>query len=143
MSKQLKILERISFTATRWIGTPYSLILHTLLFTGAFLAIKFGASLDDVLLILTTAVSLEAIYLAILIQITVNRNTESLEEVEENLEDIQEDVKGLEEDIEDIQEEDQKDDKREIKTQEFLKDIEEDLNKLLEDIEHLKIRKKT
>ena len=39
--------------------------------------------------LLTTAVSLEAIYLSIFIQMTVNRNTQSLEEVEEDIEGIQ------------------------------------------------------
>jgi len=34
---------------------------------------------------------------------TVNKNTESLEDVEEDIEDIQEDVQGLEKDVEEIQ----------------------------------------
>ncbi len=56
------------------------------------------------MLILTTAVSLEAIYLSLFIQMTVNRNTASLKDVTEDLGEIQEDVKDLEEDFGEIQE---------------------------------------
>lgn len=86
------ILEKISFRLTDWVGTPISLIIHTLLFVGIFALRYLGVTTDYILLILTTAVSLEAIYLSIFIQMTVNRNTESLEEVEEDIEDIQEDA---------------------------------------------------
>src|SRR5688572_11487504 len=87
------------------IGSVPSLILHTVFFVGFFLVAVFGfASLEIVLLVLTTLVSLEAIYLAIFIQITVNRHTQSLLEVEEDIDEIQEDVEELGEDVEDIQE---------------------------------------
>lgn len=85
-------LEKISVKMTEWVGTPWSLILHTLLFAGIFILRQFGFSRDYILLLLTTAVSLEAIYLSIFIQMSVNRATESLEEVEEDIEDIQEDA---------------------------------------------------
>ena len=48
---------------------------------------------------------MEAIYLAIFIQMTVNRNTESIEDIEEDIEDIQEDVEELSEDVEELSEE--------------------------------------
>jgi chromosome segregation ATPase len=54
--------------------------------------------------VLTTVVSLEAIYIANLIQFTVNRNTQSLKEVEEDIDEIQEDVEELGEDVDEIQE---------------------------------------
>ena len=91
-TRKLTPLEKISFKLTDWVGTPVSLIVHTLFFAGIFALRKFGITTDYLLLILTTAVSLEAIYLSIFIQMTVNRNTESLEEVEEDIEGIQEDV---------------------------------------------------
>ena len=91
-NKNFAPLEKASFKLTEWIGTPVSLILHTLLFVGIFALRFIGVTTDYILLGLTTAVSLEAIYLSIFIQMTVNRNTESLEEVEEDIEDIQEDV---------------------------------------------------
>ena len=96
-SRNFAPLEKASFKLTGWIGTPISLILHTLFFIGIFALRRFGVTTDYILLILTTAVSLEAIYLSIFIQMTVNRNTESLEEVEEDIEDIQEDVTEEEE----------------------------------------------
>ncbi len=98
------VLERLSVKVTDWVGTPYSLVVHTFFFIGIFALKFFGYPIDQILLILTTAVSLEAIYLAILIQMTVNRNTASLEAVEDDIEDIQEDVEDLEEEVEDISE---------------------------------------
>ena len=84
-----------------------------------------GIHIDTILLILTTAVSLEAIYLAIFIQMTVNRTTVSLEEAKEDIEDIAEDVEDLEENVEDISED--------------VEDISEDI----EEIHKKKILKKT
>lgn len=97
VSPKLVPLQRISIKLTEWIGTPYSLIAHTIFFIAIFALRRFGVTTDYILLVLTTAVSLEAIYLSIFIQMTVNRNTESLEDVEENLEDIQEDADEEEE----------------------------------------------
>ncbi len=90
------LLEKISFKLVDWVGTPLSLIVHTLLFVGIFSLSFFGINTNYLLLILTTAVSLEAIYLSIFIQMSVNRNTESLEEVEEDIEDIQEEALEVE-----------------------------------------------
>src|ERR1700761_3635872 len=76
-----------------WVGSPASLVIHTIVF-----AVFFAASLlklvawELMLLVLTTAVSLEAIYLAIFIQMSVNRQGASLREVEEDVESIQENV---------------------------------------------------
>ena len=72
------VLEKVSVQLTQWVGTPLSIILHTLFFIGIFALSLFGWTLDKILLVLTTAVSLEAIYLAIFIQMTVNRQSESL-----------------------------------------------------------------
>ena len=90
---------------TSWVGSVSSLIVHTGLFIAIFLlGVAHVASWEILLLVLTTVVSLEAIYLAILIQFTVNRQTESLKGVEEDIEEIQEDVEDITEDVEDIQE---------------------------------------
>ena len=103
--------EKMSAIATRWIGSVESLVVHTILFVGVFSLAFFGFDFDRILLILTTLLSFEAIYLAIFIQMTVNRNTIQLHEVgkgigeiSEDIEDIQEDVEEISEDIEDIQE---------------------------------------
>ncbi len=137
---------------TTWIGSPISIVVHTLFFIGAFALILFGISFNDVLLALTTVVSLEAIYLAIFIQMTVNRNTQSLQEVEEDIDEIQEDVQEIErdidevqedveeiqEDVEDIQEEDAAEERDEVKTTLVLEDISQRLQTLMKDIEALK-----
>jgi uncharacterized protein YoxC len=64
----------------------------------------FGISSSDVLLILTTVVSLEAIYLSIFIQMTVNQHSEELEEVSEDIEEIQENVEDIQGNVDEIQE---------------------------------------
>jgi low affinity Fe/Cu permease len=118
-------IERISIKVTKWIGTPWSIIVHTILFIGIFSLRFFGFRVEDILLILTTAVSLEAIYLAIFIQMTVNRTTVTLEEAREDIEDIQEDVEDLEENVEDISEdvEDISEDIEEIHKKKILKKV--------------------
>lgn len=112
-------LEKSADKATRWIGSTTSLIVHSILFLGAFTLPFFGISLERVLLVLTTAVSLEAIYLAIFIQMSVNKNTKDIEIIQEDVEDIQEDVDEIQKDVDEIQE-----DVDEI--QEDIEEIEED-----------------
>jgi len=82
-----------------------SLIVHTLFFIGSFAFLLFGVALDKILLIVTTAVSFEAIYLSIFIQMTVNNHSATLEEVRENIDDIQEDIDDIQESIEDAEDE--------------------------------------
>ena len=82
---KFNFLQKISFKLTEWVGTPVSLIIHTLLFLGIFSLRYFGVTTNYILLVLTTAVSLEAIYLSIFIQMSVNRATESLEDIQEDV----------------------------------------------------------
>lgn len=138
-------LEKFSLKLTNWVGTPQSILLHSLFFIGIFALYFFGVNLDSILLILTTAVSLEAIYLAILIQMTVNRNTKSLEEVEadideiqEDMEDLEEDIDEIQEDVEEIQEDDKQGDLEYQKTKVALESIETNLRQLLDDIDNIK-----
>lgn len=138
---------------TRWVGSIGSLVVHTILFLGAFVVGGLGlAPWELILLVLTTIVSLEAIYLAIFIQMTVNRHTESLREVEEDLDEIQEDVEELGEDIDEIQEdldeiqedveEMTEDDERDLErrnTQKVtLNQLTTDVQRILDDLESLK-----
>jgi low affinity Fe/Cu permease len=102
--KKRKKKEALSYRVTSWIGTPASLAVHTLFFATCIGLVFLGFEADQVMLVLTTIVSLEAIYLSILIQMSVNRSMESLREVEEDIEEIQEDVEELTEDIGEIQE---------------------------------------
>ena len=99
-----KKLEHFSKKLTRWIGSPQSILVHTVFFIAMFCLRFFNVSSSDVLLILTTVVSLEAIYLSIFIQMTVNQHSEELEEVSEDIEEIQKDVDEIQEDVEDIHE---------------------------------------
>jgi methyl-accepting chemotaxis protein len=88
----------------KWLGSNKSLWAHSIFFVGIFVLYFFGFSIDKILLILTTLVSLEAIYMAIFIQISVNRTNESLEEVEADVAEIQEDVEEIQEDVGELQE---------------------------------------
>ena len=127
-------LERITEKLTIWLGTPVSIVVHTLFFVGVFVLKIFGVSVDQILLILTTAVSLEAIYLAIFIQMSVNKTTATIAGVEKDIDDIQEDIEDINEDIEDINEDDDADDEV-IQT---IKDIEQRIVKLHKEVVDLK-----
>jgi uncharacterized membrane protein len=103
MSKYVsRYFDRFSDSVTEWMGSTESILIHTLLFAGFFSLRLFGISLEAVLLILTTIVSLEAIYLAIFIQRSVNKQTIRLEaaiskieyNVTENLEQPLDEVVG-------------------------------------------------
>ena len=131
-------LERLSMSITDNMGSPTSILIHTIGFVVIFVLYFFGVSFNDILLILTTIVSLEAIYLSLFIQMTVNRNTESLEEVEEDLENLESEVKEIGQDIEEIHEDDKKDDAIEAHQSKTLESIALELQKLLTDIEALK-----
>ena len=151
MAKKGKI-ENGAIRATRWIGTTESLIAHSIVFAASLAFVLAGVAVDTVLLVLTTIVSLEAIYLSIFIQMTVNRNTESLEEVEEDIDEIQEDVKELESgvdeisedveeissDIDKIQEKDAEETQEEKNTRNAMEKIEQTMSRLLDDIAALK-----
>jgi len=76
--EKISSVEKAAIKITKWIGTPASIIVHTILFIAAFSMTKFGYSLDSMLLMLTTIVSLEAIYLGLFVQMTVNRQEKRL-----------------------------------------------------------------
>jgi uncharacterized membrane protein len=120
-------LEKGADRATRWIGSTRSLIFHTIVFLIAFILPFFGVPLDRVLLVLTTIVSLEAIYLAIFIQMSVNKNTKDIEIIQEDVEDIQEDIEEIEEDVDEIQKD--------------VDEIQEDVDEIQEDIEEIEEEK--
>lgn len=124
-------METWSEKITRAIGSPTSLAVHTVLFLGALVLPFFGVPFDRVLLVLTTIVSLEAIYLALFIQMTVNRHTESLE-------DIEVDIDEIEEDLDEIQEEDKEDEVHDHHVDTALGDIQKNLLHIMEEIETLK-----
>jgi peptidoglycan hydrolase CwlO-like protein len=129
-----------------WVGSPASLLLHTIAFI-AFFAASLSHLVDwtTMLLVLTTVVSLEAIYLAIFIQFSVNRQAASLKEVEEDVESIQEDVEELgeqiQEDISEISEdeaEEAAEETRKKKQTETLEALTNDVKAMLRHLETLK-----
>lgn len=128
-----------------WVGSPASLVFHTSVFAVFFAASIFGlVGWNLMLLILTTVVSLEAIYLAIFIQFAVNRQAASLKEVEENVEELGEHVEDIKEDVEEIQEdigeisEDKAEELRKKKQAETLEALTRDVKTLLTRLEALR-----
>ena len=123
-------LERVAIRATRWVGSTNSLLIHTALFMASFVLYFFGVPIDKILLVVTTIVSLEAIYLSIFIQMSVNRQARRLHAVARDVEEIQENVGEIQEDVEEIQE-----DVEEI--QEDVEEIEKDVEEIQEDVEEI------
>ena len=141
LERKYRILNKIAGALTRWIGSPASIIAHTIVFAAAFFLVFFGYNFEKVLLVLTTAVSLEAIYLAILIQMTVVRSVETIEDVEEEIDELEGDIEEITEDIDKIQAEDRKQDDVSSRHTASLGHIESALQKLLAEIEVLKREK--
>lgn len=123
--------------ATKWIGSIQSLVVHTLLFALSFSLVFFGVALEQILLVVTTVVSLEAIYLAIFIQIALNQQAQSLEEVEKDVDKIQDTVEEIHEDVEEIQEDvdEIQEDVEEI--QEDVEGIEKDVDEIQKDVDEI------
>lgn len=132
-----KQLESVAIRLTELIGTPLSIIVHTILFAVAFLFYFAGVAFETILLVLTTIVSLEAIYLSLFIQLSVNKNTESLEEVEEDIEEIQEDVEGLDKEFDEIQEDVEGLEGNIKQLRANVSEIGEDIEEISEDVEKL------
>jgi uncharacterized membrane protein len=159
-------LEQLSIRATRWVGSTNSLLVHTSIFVFAFILYFYGIPMDSILLVLTTIVSLEAIYLSIFIQMSVNRQArrlidvardvdeiqEGIDEIQEDVDEIQkdvdeiqgdvdeiqEDIDEIQEDVEEIQEEDEKEITENKKEDDTLVRMEETLGKLIEEVIELK-----
>jgi peptidoglycan hydrolase CwlO-like protein len=138
-------LEKTADVATKWIGSTASLIVHTAIFVASFALSFLGiVRFEPMLLVLTTLVSLEAIYLSIFIQMTINKNSEVIEIIQEDVGEIQEDIEEIEEDIDEIQkdvdeiQDDSQNDEVEKKESEALANIQAILLTLQREIEALK-----
>ena len=142
-------IRKTAFAVTRAVGSPTSILIHSVFFAISFFAAYDGwISWERMLLVLTTIVSLEAIYLSIFIQMTINFTTEDIEEIQEDVGEIQEDVGELQEDVEDISEdveeitedeaeEEAAEEAHKSEQKKTLVDIQTDLRKLMSDIEKL------
>ncbi len=136
-----------------WLGSTQSLVAHTTFFICIFIFGFSGVVSPDYVFALTTNIlSIEAIYLAIFIQMSINKHSDDLEEVSEDIEELQEDVEEISEDIDEIQEDveelsedDEADTQEEIeeeeKEAERFKNIENTLQTLLKEISDIKNHK--
>ena len=127
-------MEQWATNITKWVGSTASVLLHTLLFIVAFTLpyVYPTVTFERMLLVLTTIVSLEAIYLSIFIQMSINLNNQNIESIQEDIEELGEDIEELGEDIEEIGED----------IEEMSVDIEEisdDIEELGEDIEEISV----
>ena len=78
-------LEQIAENAAKAVGTALSILIHTVIFIIAFLCVFLGVSFSQILLFLTTIVSLEAIYLSLFVQMTVNKHSRSIKDIHTHL----------------------------------------------------------
>jgi len=146
MSQNPKPFQKTALSITKAIGSPTSIIIHTALFAASFLTVWLGVfSFDRMLLVLTTILSLEAIYLSLFIQMTVNYTTESIVEVEQDIDEIQGDIDEIQEDVDEIQEdvEEMQEDVEEMSEEpegKTLEEIHAGLQKLIQDVERLQNR---
>jgi peptidoglycan hydrolase CwlO-like protein len=133
-----RLLRKIE-SLTHWIGSISSLIVHSLVFATAFsLGLFHALAWDTILLVLTTVVSLEAIYLAIFIQMTVNNAAQSLRAVEQDVDEIQKDIDAIEHDVDEIQEDEAEEEERDAIHQRAIEDISDRLQILLDDVKSMK-----
>lgn len=125
------MIERIALKIIQWIGSVSSLVTHTVFFIIGFL-LYFSNLFDKntILLIITLIVSLEAIYLSIFIQMSVNFQSKKLQDVVEDLEDIQENVEDIQESVDEDEED------------EDIKEIQHALDKLMKEVISLKRKSK-
>ena len=115
--------EYLAFRAIRWIGSIQSLVFHTAGFIVSFLLYFIGINFNTILLVVTTVLSLEAVYLSIFAQMTLNRHSDELEDIQEDVGDIQEDVEEIQEDVDEIQED--------------VDEIQKDVDEIQEDVEEI------
>ena len=115
--RQRMIMEQGSKNITKWIGSTQSVSLHTILFLVCFGLPALGIMpFERMLLFLTTIVSLEAIYLSIFIQMSLNMSHENIEIMQEDIVEIQKDVDEIGEGIDEIL--DDEDDEEIVETEE-------------------------
>lgn len=133
--KKKPIFERI----TSWVGSPPSFVVHTALFIVSFvLPLVHLATWSTMLLVLTTVVSLEAIYLAIFIQMSVNRQARELEEISEDVDEIQEDIEEISEEEAEEAAEEQAEEERQQRQIATLDQLTRDVQQMLADLAAVK-----
>ncbi|KKU45781.1 MAG: hypothetical protein UX64_C0024G0004 [Microgenomates group bacterium GW2011_GWC2_46_7] len=140
--KQISALEKVAIKTTEWVGSIESIVIHSLLFIAIFALQLVGVGFEEILLLLTTAVSLEAIYLAIFIQMTVNRTTQSLANVEQDVDEIQKDVDEIQQDVDEIQQDVDEIEKDVDEIEKDVGEIEKDVDEITQGDEGETVEKK-
>lgn len=135
--KSSESLERLAVRATAWIGSTQSLFVHSFIFAGIFSLAFFGVDLQKILIVVTTLLSYEAIYLSIFIQMSVNRQARQLEDVAQDVEEIQEDVEGIEKDVDEIQEGVESIEKDVDEIQKDVDEIQEDVEEIEKEVDEI------
>lgn len=99
------IIAKSALSITKWVGSITSIIVHTVLFLISFILPLLGiVNFQSMLLVVTTLVSLEAIYLSIFIQMSLNLNNENIVHLQEDVEEIVENIEEIQEEINDYEE---------------------------------------
>lgn len=137
MKIPLENLENTAIAITRGVGSVWSLIIHTIIFITSFGLVLFGIKIEFVLLVLTTLLSLEAIYLSIFIQLSVNHQAKALAAVEKDIDEIQEDVEDIAEDVEDIAEDVEEIQEAHEEIQEDIEEIQKDVDEIQKDVDEI------
>lgn len=133
----LNRLETLALSITRGVGSVTSIIIHTILFIGSFMLVLFGFNFDRVLLVLTTVLSLEAIYLSIFIQLSVNYQARALASVEKEIDEIAEDVGEIAEDVGEIAEDVEGIQETHEEIQENIEEIQKDVEEIQKDVDEI------
>ncbi len=124
IEQQKVIMQKWASNISRWIGSTASVMLHTVVFLVSFLMPVLGLiSFDRMLLVLTTIVSLEAIYLSIFIQMSINMNNQKIDIIQEDIEEIGGDIEEIQKDVDEIQEN--------------VEEIQEDVDEIQEDVDEM------
>lgn len=136
-------MEKSAESITKWVGSAASVTAHTIMFIVAFVLPSVGVvSFERMLLVLTTIVSLEAIYLSIFIQMSINMNNKNIEIIQDDIEELGEDIEEISEDLEELGEdiEELGEDIEEIG--EDLEEIQKDVDELQEDVDEIQVDSK-
>lgn len=117
-------LQDTALAVTRWIGSPASIVIHSIVFVIAFSSVLLNViQFDTLLLVLNTIISLEAIYLALFNQLAINYANEGIQAVSKDIDEIQGDIDEIQEDVDEMQED--------------VEEIQEDVDEIQEDVEEM------
>lgn len=136
--RQKIIMEKGATNITKWVGSTASVSLHTMLFIVSFIIPMLGlVSFERMLLVLTTIVSLEAIYLSIFIQMSINMNNQNIESIQEDIVELGEDIVELGEDIEELGEDIEELGEGIEEIGEDIEEIQKDVDEIQEDVDEI------